>query len=654
MDLRTFYKECVKRKVFKGISIYAISSWLIIQVAATTFPYLGFPTEAVTTVIILVLLCFPISIIFSWYYNVVPEPEDAIAKDAKTISKQSNRIFFGSIGIISIIVMVIIFLVSRKNFNSHEMPVSLEFTTDQVAVLQFKNNSTDASLDVVGKMVSDWVSHGIIQYEIAPVLNYESINQLANMGAKTNILSGSIAALGEITSYSKLIQGAFMKNGDELVFQSSITDRSTGKQFGFPIVKCKASSPLDGIEIIKQQILTYFLGSKEDVSGEYIPLYDAYKEFIIARDYWRRDYDLADQHLDKSLEIDSNFYQAAFYKTALYYNLGLYPQADSLVDVYMRRYDKKGSNIALFDYFRSMLNGKYKDGARKYRYIFSNQPSDIYDNGHMLVLLLNYLNKIDEVDEIYNLINESELDLTNCSYCRVRLRIKAIKDIATGNALQAQESLEKYVETNDSRLLEVLIKALIVQEKYNKLDEILSSATFKLYSKGNQAYLNYIAARESALTGKTEMRDKYISAALALYDTFENENVIMKARCYYLLENYDHAFEYFKRRYEDSNRKHAYSLSRMIAIHFMVGDEDQGNILMKELDNLEGKYDYGNVSYLKAHIYAKVGDKEKALSNLEDALLKGKRYGSLHFQYDPHLKPIHDDPGFSNLLTYWH
>ncbi|MFT4568894.1 MAG: hypothetical protein ACI9FN_003864 [Saprospiraceae bacterium] len=69
MNIREFIEECRKRNIFRSISIYVISVWLIIQVVATTFPFLGIPKLAVTVIIICCLLGLPFIMLFSWYYN---------------------------------------------------------------------------------------------------------------------------------------------------------------------------------------------------------------------------------------------------------------------------------------------------------------------------------------------------------------------------------------------------------------------------------------------------------------------------------------------------------------------------------------------------------------------------------------------------------
>ncbi len=663
MDLKTFYQECVKRKVFKGISIYAISSWLIIQVAATTFPYLGFPAEAVTTVIILVLICLPVSILFSWYYNVVPEPEDEEITDKPSLTKKqkdTNRIFFVVISLITILMLVVIFMVSRKNFNPSDsvVPVLSELASDQIAILQFSNNSTNKELDIVGKMVADWIAHGIIEYEIAPVMNYESINQFAAMGSG-GILEANLSALSNVSSFSQLIRGAYFLNGDELIFQSEIIDRASGDQVALPQIHYKIDKKLEGVEKIKQQILSYFLGPKEILSDKYIPLYDAYEQYIIAKDYWRSErIEVSDEYLDNALKIDSNFYQAAYLKTILYYRFRLYEQADSLVSIYSKRFQGRDLAIEYFNYIKLLIDGRYEEGVMKFKKLFRNQPTDLYENGGMMVYNYNFINNSTDNEEIYNLINEEEIDYEQCEFCADRTRIMVLSYLDLGIVEKAVTLVDSHPFLfGNHKFAEAIIKTYVNADRQDALDTYFDSRSFKLLPENRKAYLFYMAAREYSLIGNLNDRNKYADQALEYYT--QQNRFLMQGRCSYLKEDYGAAMESFDARNEEEKAKsegkgHDFSLSRIAAFNMMQGKTEEANQIIKEIRLNKQAYDYGRAEYLIAHIYAMAGNADLTFQMLEQSLLYGRRYGILNFQNDPYLKEYIDDPRFKKLLTYWH
>ena len=68
-----FLKELRRRNVFKAGMVYAIVAWLIIQIAATTFPVLNLPPWAITLVTVFIIIGFPLILLFTWAFELTPE-----------------------------------------------------------------------------------------------------------------------------------------------------------------------------------------------------------------------------------------------------------------------------------------------------------------------------------------------------------------------------------------------------------------------------------------------------------------------------------------------------------------------------------------------------------------------------------------------------
>lgn len=68
--LRPFFEELKRRRVFRAAAAYAVGAWLVMQVADTVFPALGFPDWVLTAVVIVALLGFPVALVLSWAFEV--------------------------------------------------------------------------------------------------------------------------------------------------------------------------------------------------------------------------------------------------------------------------------------------------------------------------------------------------------------------------------------------------------------------------------------------------------------------------------------------------------------------------------------------------------------------------------------------------------
>src|SRR5947207_10932853 len=73
MNRPTFFAELKRRNVYKVAVAYAVVGWLVMQVASTVVPALHLPDSITTTVVVLVLLGFPIALVIAWAFEMTPE-----------------------------------------------------------------------------------------------------------------------------------------------------------------------------------------------------------------------------------------------------------------------------------------------------------------------------------------------------------------------------------------------------------------------------------------------------------------------------------------------------------------------------------------------------------------------------------------------------
>jgi hypothetical protein len=69
----SFFKELKRRNVIRVAIAYAVAAWLLIEITATTFPMLRLPEWTATFVTVLVMIGFPLALIFAWAYELTPE-----------------------------------------------------------------------------------------------------------------------------------------------------------------------------------------------------------------------------------------------------------------------------------------------------------------------------------------------------------------------------------------------------------------------------------------------------------------------------------------------------------------------------------------------------------------------------------------------------
>ena len=67
------FRELRRRNVFRVAAAYAAMSWLLIQIAETTFPAFGLGADHVRIVITIALVLFVPTLILAWVFELTPE-----------------------------------------------------------------------------------------------------------------------------------------------------------------------------------------------------------------------------------------------------------------------------------------------------------------------------------------------------------------------------------------------------------------------------------------------------------------------------------------------------------------------------------------------------------------------------------------------------
>ena len=88
--MSNFLDELKRRKVFRVSTTYGVVAWVIMQIGEVVFPALRLPDWVLTSVVIILLLGFPIVAIVAWIFDKTP---DGIIKTAPSKeSKEKNSV----------------------------------------------------------------------------------------------------------------------------------------------------------------------------------------------------------------------------------------------------------------------------------------------------------------------------------------------------------------------------------------------------------------------------------------------------------------------------------------------------------------------------------------------------------------------------------
>ena len=228
-------------------------AWIIAQVSSIVFPAFNAPQYFIKTLIVILIIGFPISLIFSWVYEFSP-------KGIKRTKK-----------------------VDADELETAQLKEQANNDNKKLVVLPFQNLSTGND--------SNYFSDGLTE-EI--IIRLSGINELDIASRSTSMryrnFGLDIAALGRELNASFLLQGTVRKHADDLKISTALIDVAKDKELWAQIYRGKIADVFDIQEKVSKKIvksLQLKLSPKEKValSKRATKNSDAYDANLRAREF---------------------------------------------------------------------------------------------------------------------------------------------------------------------------------------------------------------------------------------------------------------------------------------------------------------------------------------------------------------------------------
>jgi TolB-like protein/Tfp pilus assembly protein PilF len=215
MNPRHFFSELQRRNVYKVAVAYGVVAWLLIQIATQTFPFFEVPPWIVRAVILLLLLGFPIALVFAWVFEITPEglkrTEDVPLE--KSVVRQTGRKLDGLI--IVVLLGVIGFLLFQRFRRSETPSTRLD---KSIAVLPFDNFSDDKENAFFADGIQEDILTSLAKIRELTVISRASV--MTYRGASKNNLRQIAEALG----VNHVLEGSVRGGGNRIVVSVQLID----------------------------------------------------------------------------------------------------------------------------------------------------------------------------------------------------------------------------------------------------------------------------------------------------------------------------------------------------------------------------------------------------------------------------------------------
>jgi adenylate cyclase len=344
-DLGRFWQELKRRKVFKVVTLYAGTAFIILEVVNNLVGPLRLPDWTPTLVIVLLGTGFPFAIIFSWIFDITHEGikkteslETVITKKRKEVPAKKG-IKPGDI-IIAVMAIAIVVLLYPRIFNKDKFKdIKDPDGRISIAVMPFQNLTNDTIWDIWQDGIQvNLISSLSNNPEELKVRQTESITNVLQSRGLTNYASITPSVAGTISQKldaNVFIYGSINQSGAIIRLNAQLINTIKGDIFKSFQTDGTADKILLVIDSLSREIRDFLIISKliKESSHEATAVVstrspEAYRYFYNGvNSFSKLDYPSAREQFSRALSIDSNLVAALLYLSVSYGNQAMYTDA---------------------------------------------------------------------------------------------------------------------------------------------------------------------------------------------------------------------------------------------------------------------------------------------------------------------------------------
>jgi TolB-like protein len=209
-----FFAELKRRQMFRVAAAYAVVAWLLLQIVNNVAPVLDLPPWVARALLLLLVIGFPIALLFVWMRDLAPT--DGAAPRAAT-----TRLDYTLIGALVLVIGLVSYQQLAPTPREASPDPSPQPSEIAVAVLKFENLSGDAS--------QDYFSEGVTEEIGAVLTRVPNLNVVARTSAiAIDRQNRSVRELGQALGATHLIDGSVRRAGNRVRITAQLVRADSG------------------------------------------------------------------------------------------------------------------------------------------------------------------------------------------------------------------------------------------------------------------------------------------------------------------------------------------------------------------------------------------------------------------------------------------
>src|SRR2546423_1688108 len=290
-----FFEELQRRKVYRVAAAYIIAAGFIIQIASAVFPAWELPNWTFRSLVLLLLIGFPIALILAWAFDVTPQGIRATKTTATEMHLGRNVIILIATGVI-VSVAAGFFLLPRASARKIDK---------SIAVLPFQNLSDEKENAYFADGMQDDILTNLSKIGDLKVISRTSVMSYRGSGTR------NAREIGKMLGVATLLEGSVRRIGSRVRVNVQLIDANNDEHIWAEDYDRDLTDVFAIQTDLAQKIASALrakLSPNEKARLDRRPTQnpDAYLLFVQAHDYANR----ADMFRDTSLKAEPLFEQA--------------------------------------------------------------------------------------------------------------------------------------------------------------------------------------------------------------------------------------------------------------------------------------------------------------------------------------------------------
>ena len=309
MNIKKYIAELKRRHVFKAGIAYLVVAWLIAQIASIVLPTFEAPPFVMKTLLFILIIGFPINLVFAWIYDVTPEgikKTKSLENKNKNSDLKSGRLNKVIIASLSLAVIILLFNQFGNNSSGNVTDTdSHEISTKFIGVLPFSNTKPDLETDYFGFAIADQIIGDLVYLKNIIVRPSSSIRKY-----EKEIVDSKTA--GDELNVDYILTGNFLMEGNIIRMNVDLVEVSTNEIKWRDRIEVDFESAFELQDIIAKHVVkgmnTQFSEKEINRIGKDLssnPL--AYEYYLrgVSYPHTNEGDEMAIEMFNKSIELDS-------------------------------------------------------------------------------------------------------------------------------------------------------------------------------------------------------------------------------------------------------------------------------------------------------------------------------------------------------------